>query len=318
MENHGEDYYPFGMLMSGRQFSSPAYRYGFNGKEKTDEWNGNTGANYDYGARIYDSRLGRFLSVDPLTKQFPMFAPYQFAGNTPIEAIDLDGAEPFKAPTVAHAASILLKSWWSIRLTFSKIVGNSMGIKVNLSFPDQPGTHQSSISNLKQIWKKPEASQTQSQQEGSKLANFGKDMSENTSPAETTPHPSETNTSSGSGFLSTWPYIVPKINDEGLLHADRVGGLDANNNPIFYGGPYDGLPLNTDDHGNILNPNTGDILYKRPPSLRKDVDVILPEAEAVEKFGHQAEGKGARIYSGNPDTGASEKTNTIKQEIQDE
>lgn len=33
------------------------------------------------------------LSVDPLTKSFPMLTPYQFASNTPIMAIDLDGLE---------------------------------------------------------------------------------------------------------------------------------------------------------------------------------------------------------------------------------
>jgi hypothetical protein len=43
--------------------------------------------------RIYDPRLGRFLSVDPLTKSYPHYAPYQFAGNMPIMAIDLDGKE---------------------------------------------------------------------------------------------------------------------------------------------------------------------------------------------------------------------------------
>jgi predicted nuclease of predicted toxin-antitoxin system len=34
------------------------------------------------------------LSVDPLTKDYPWYTPYQFAGNTPIQAIDLDGLEP--------------------------------------------------------------------------------------------------------------------------------------------------------------------------------------------------------------------------------
>jgi len=43
--------------------------------------------------RVYDPRLGKFLSVDPLTKDFPWYTPYQFAGNKPIWAIDLDGAE---------------------------------------------------------------------------------------------------------------------------------------------------------------------------------------------------------------------------------
>jgi hypothetical protein len=44
--------------------------------------------------RIYDPRLGRFLSVDPLAIKYPYYTPYQFAGNTPIIAIDLDGEEP--------------------------------------------------------------------------------------------------------------------------------------------------------------------------------------------------------------------------------
>jgi RHS repeat-associated protein len=35
------------------------YRFGFNGKEDDDEW-----AKQDYGFRIYDRRIGRFLSVN--------------------------------------------------------------------------------------------------------------------------------------------------------------------------------------------------------------------------------------------------------------
>jgi RHS repeat-associated protein len=70
-----------------------AYRYGFNGKENDNDVKG-TGNQQDYGFRIYDPRLGRFLSVDPLTQEYPWYTPYQFAGNTPIQAIDLDGLEP--------------------------------------------------------------------------------------------------------------------------------------------------------------------------------------------------------------------------------
>jgi len=51
------------------------------------------GNQYDYGFRIYNPRLGRFLSVDPLTRSFPWWSSYQFAGNQPITAIDLDGLE---------------------------------------------------------------------------------------------------------------------------------------------------------------------------------------------------------------------------------
>ena len=79
--------------MTGRKFSAgTGYRYGFNGKENDNEVKGE-GAQYDYGFRIYDPRTGRFLSTDPLKKNYPMLTPYQFASNTPIAAIDLDGLE---------------------------------------------------------------------------------------------------------------------------------------------------------------------------------------------------------------------------------
>lgn len=68
------------------------YRYGFNGKEKDDEVSG-SGNSYDYGFRIYNPRIAKFLSVDPLTSAYPWYTPYQFAGNKPINNIDLDGLE---------------------------------------------------------------------------------------------------------------------------------------------------------------------------------------------------------------------------------
>jgi RHS repeat-associated protein len=86
--------YAFGMLHAARHYTlSEEYKFGFNGKEMDNDWNGKTGATYDYGFRIYDARIAKFMSVDPLTKSYPWYTPYQFAGNTPIAAIDLDGLE---------------------------------------------------------------------------------------------------------------------------------------------------------------------------------------------------------------------------------
>jgi RHS repeat-associated protein len=90
-----QDYYPFGMQMPGRTYlsgGSSNYRYGFNGKENDNEVEG-VGNQIDYGMRAYDPRAGRFMSLDPLTKKFPFYAPYQYAGNSPILAKDLDGME---------------------------------------------------------------------------------------------------------------------------------------------------------------------------------------------------------------------------------
>lgn len=87
------DYYPFGMVMPGRSFTAgTGYRYGFNGKENDNEVKGN-GNQQDYGMRVYDDRIARFFSVDPLQIKFPWYSPFQFAGNKPIWAIDLDGLE---------------------------------------------------------------------------------------------------------------------------------------------------------------------------------------------------------------------------------
>ena len=45
----------------------------------------------DFGARIYDSRLGWFLSTDPRIKELPWQSSYIFADDKPIRFIDVDG-----------------------------------------------------------------------------------------------------------------------------------------------------------------------------------------------------------------------------------
>ena len=80
--------------MRGRKYSvGSEYRYGFNGNELDKEVAGTT--TYDYGFRIYSPAVGKFLSVAPLTNSYPWYTPYQFAGNMPIVAIDLDGLEEY-------------------------------------------------------------------------------------------------------------------------------------------------------------------------------------------------------------------------------
>src|SRR5690625_3213593 len=68
------------------------YRFGFNGMLKDNEWAG-MGTHLDFGARIYDSRVGRWLSVDPLASKYPGISTYAFVANSPMMFVDPDGRE---------------------------------------------------------------------------------------------------------------------------------------------------------------------------------------------------------------------------------
>ncbi|SDF49222.1 RHS repeat domain-containing protein [Chitinophaga filiformis] len=87
------EYYPFGMGMPGRSSSNDKYRYGFNGKENDNEIKGE-GNSVDFGARIYDPRIGRFLSLDPRSREYPDWSPYVYAYDNPIRLIDDNGEGP--------------------------------------------------------------------------------------------------------------------------------------------------------------------------------------------------------------------------------
>ena len=101
----GEKVHPFGMGLPGRQNTPENYRYGFNGKENDNEVKG-TGNCLDFGARIYDSRLGRFLTSDPFAAQTPSESPYIFAGNSPISYIDYKGQYKIKVTKAAQEQGV--------------------------------------------------------------------------------------------------------------------------------------------------------------------------------------------------------------------
>jgi len=84
-----QDYYPGGMMMPARMYSlGGVYRYGFNGKELTDEVYGkgnlNTALFWEY-----DTRLGRRWNLDPKTQV--SMSDYSSLGNNPIAQIDPKG-----------------------------------------------------------------------------------------------------------------------------------------------------------------------------------------------------------------------------------
>ena len=120
-------YYPFGMMMPGRSYSAAiGYRYGFNGKEKDNEVKGE-GNQQDYGMRIYDPRLGRWISVDPMANKFPHASPYNYVENNPTMRIDPDGADWIVSTFKGKDGST------QIKLTFAGAILNSSGQNININ-----------------------------------------------------------------------------------------------------------------------------------------------------------------------------------------
>ena len=121
------DYYPFGMVMEGRKYRDENYdyRYGFNGKEDDKDF-GDKQLIQDYGFRLYNPAIARFLSVDPLAPSFPWYTPYQFAGNKPIWAIDLDGLEELTAvdkQVMNENSQLKVENEKKVREMFIKVYG---------------------------------------------------------------------------------------------------------------------------------------------------------------------------------------------------
>ena len=83
------DYYPFGLEhIPFGSLVGQKNKYMYNGKEMNDElgldW-------YNYGARMYDASLGRFMAVDPLAEKYNFQSPYLYAFNNPIRFTDYLG-----------------------------------------------------------------------------------------------------------------------------------------------------------------------------------------------------------------------------------
>lgn len=107
------DYFPFGEFM--KTYEENEEKFAFTGKERDRE----TGYDY-FGARYYDSEIGRFMSVDPLADKYTSWSPYTYTLNNPNRYIDPDGREVI-APNQASQNLVLS----SVQYMFGKNHGYS-------------------------------------------------------------------------------------------------------------------------------------------------------------------------------------------------
>ena len=83
-------YDPFGMTIQRFTSTSDYLSFGHSGQQADNEIKG-PGNAYDFGARMYDPRLARWLSTDPLQTNYPSHSPYNYVLNSPLAFKDPDG-----------------------------------------------------------------------------------------------------------------------------------------------------------------------------------------------------------------------------------
>lgn len=81
-----QDYDAWGYPLENRTYNSTAMRYDFTCKERDNQ------TTYDYfGARYYDSRIGRWGQVDIASDSYLQFSPYSYAINNTLKFVDPNG-----------------------------------------------------------------------------------------------------------------------------------------------------------------------------------------------------------------------------------
>jgi len=96
-----KDYYAFGMEIPGLSTKAlktnyAENRYKYNGKEAQEkEFNDGSGLSWDdYGARMYDPQIGRWMVSDPHVENYESITPYGYCFNNPIRFFDMSGRDP--------------------------------------------------------------------------------------------------------------------------------------------------------------------------------------------------------------------------------
>jgi len=100
------------MPMPGRTFNGTESRFGYMGKEKINEVYSSDGTFCDFGARNYDTRIGRFLSVDPSAGDYPNWSPYVAFADNPIYYVDPDGKKFINFDAAGNYTGTTKDNWF--------------------------------------------------------------------------------------------------------------------------------------------------------------------------------------------------------------
>ncbi len=114
----GTEIASFKSLPYGQEIENTGVKYSFTGKELEES------DLYNFGARYYDSNLGRFTSVDPVEDE----PAYAYVHNNPMNLVDPDGGLAIGADGSALSESTRDYRWTNPGFTVSFEVGDQGGL----------------------------------------------------------------------------------------------------------------------------------------------------------------------------------------------
>ena len=136
------DYYPFGSrtTFDASYATLASNRQRFSGKEDQTAVAGSSLPYLDFGARMYDAKLVRWNTYDPMAEKYYGINPYVYCNGDPVNTIDPDGRNPFAYALIKGAIGAAVDAAAQISVsmaggtTFGQAVSNIDLTSVGASF----------------------------------------------------------------------------------------------------------------------------------------------------------------------------------------